>query len=123
MMPVFTKTVLSALLSCAVLISVMAHGAAAEEETQDQRRSLEVAGISAGTGEDDPRILYILPWQTPSLPRRPRTELNQQAPELLRPVPQPVLENHRQFRETLNPLVLKSTLSAGQGAATAESQP
>src|SRR5690554_8145212 len=86
MMPVFTKTVLSALLSCAVLISVMAHGAAAEEETQDQRRSLEVAGISASAGEDDPRILYILPWQTPSLPRRPRAELNQAAPELMQPV-------------------------------------
>ena len=88
-----------------------------------QQNVLQVQGLSAGTGEDDPRILYILPWQTPSLPRRPRTELNQQALELLRPVPQPVLENHRQFRETLNPLVLKSTLSAGQGAATAESQP
>ncbi|HLT14046.1 MAG TPA: hypothetical protein VK006_08115 [Marinobacter sp.] len=110
MMPVFTKTVLSALLSCAVLISVMAHGAAAEEETQDQRRSLEVAGISASAGEDDPRILYILPWQTPSLPRRPRAELNQAAPELMQPVSTTALENHRQFRETLNPLVLEPAL-------------
>jgi hypothetical protein len=41
----------------------------------------------------------------------------------LHPVPQPVLENHRQFRETLNPLVLTPTLSAGQGAAPVESQP
>ena len=90
---------------------------------QSQQNVLQVRGLSAGTGEDDPRILYILPWQTPSLPRRPRTELNQQAPELLRPVPQPVLENHRQFRETLNPLVLTPTLSAGQGAASVESQP
>jgi len=88
-----------------------------------QQNVLQVQGLSAGTGEDDPRILYILPWQTPSLPRRPSTELNQQAPELLRPVPQPVLENHRQFRETLNPLVLTPTLSAGQGAASVESQP
>ncbi len=117
-------TCCSFLLSVLVLCPVTGYSA---EDTStvghSQQNVLQVQGLSAGTGEDDPRILYILPWQTPSLPRRPRTELNQQAPELLRPVPQPVLENHRQFRETLNPLVLKSTLSAGQGAATAESQP
>lgn len=112
------------LLSVLVLCPVTGYSAEGTSTVgHSQQNVLQVQGLSAGTGEDDPRILYILPWQTPSLPRRPRTELNQQAPELLRPVPQPVLENHRQFRETLNPLVLTPTLSAGQGAAPVESQP
>ena len=112
------------LLSVLVLCPVTGYSAEGTSTVgHSQQNVLQVQGLSAGTGEDDPRILYILPWQTPSLPRRPRTELNQQAPELLHPVTQPVLENHRQFRETLNPLVLKSTLSAGQGAAPVESQP
>ena len=70
---------------------------------------LSVAGISASSGEDDPRILYILPWQGPSLPRRPRAELNQDLPELTQPVTANAVENHRLFRETLNPLVLEPT--------------
>ena len=70
---------------------------------------LSVEGISASSGEDDPRILYILPWQGPSLPRRPRAELNQELPELTQPVTATAVENHRLFRETLNPLVLEPT--------------
>lgn len=109
---------------CSVALAAIGYSVEGNSEAgQSQQNVLQVRGLSAGTGEDDPRILYILPWQTPSLPRRPRTELNQQAPELLHPVPQPILENHRQFRETLNPLVLTPTLSAGQGAAPVESQP
>ncbi|QBM17166.1 hypothetical protein MARI_12720 [Marinobacter sp. JH2] len=70
---------------------------------------LSVTGISLSSGEDDPRILYILPWRGPSLPRRPRADLNQELPELTRPVTATAMENHRLFRETLNPLVLEPT--------------
>lgn len=78
--------------------------------------ALTVAGISASAGEDDPRVLYILPWQNPSLPRRPRAELNNHAPNLLEPSLPRALENHRQFRDTLNPLVLEPiTIGTDQG--------
>ena len=90
---------------------------AAQSETSVERAEtspLSVAGISASPGEDDPRILYILPWQGPSLPRRPRAELNQELPELPQPVTATAVENHRLFRETLNPLVLEPTgMAAG----------
>ncbi|MFV8571089.1 hypothetical protein ACNQ6O_07745 [Marinobacter sp. SBS5] len=71
--------------------------------------ALQVTGISANSAEDDPRILYILPWQGPSLPRRPSAELSQKIPELTQPVSATAVENHRLFRETLNPLVLEPT--------------
>ena len=37
---------------------------------QDDTVRLSVEGLSASLGEDEPRVLYILPWQAPSLPRR-----------------------------------------------------
>lgn len=37
-------------------------------DSQNMQNVLQVRGLSAGAGEDDPGILYILPWQTPSLP-------------------------------------------------------
>ncbi|WP_245000291.1 hypothetical protein [Marinobacter daepoensis] len=100
--------------------SLLAGGATTD---MDNRDILRVSGVSAGAGEDDPGILYILPWQTPSLPRRPRAELGRDAPELLAPVSEPVLENHRLFRQTLNPLVLEPPRPEGSRAALAESQP
>lgn len=68
--------------------------------------SLEVEGISVSVGEDNPRVLYIQPWQTPSLPRRPRAELESDAPRLIQSLDPLALERHRTFRQTLNPLVL-----------------
>ncbi|TYC62687.1 hypothetical protein FMN52_02705 [Marinobacter sp. BW6] len=67
---------------------------------------LSVEGLSASLGEDEPRVLYILPWQAPTLPRRPRADLNDRAPELVRPADPVALERHRLFRENLNPLIL-----------------
>lgn len=67
---------------------------------------LSVDGISASLGEDEPRVLYILPWQVPSLPKHPRAKLDDTAPELMRPVAPVPLERHRLFRENLNPLIL-----------------
>ncbi|SFM54586.1 hypothetical protein [Marinobacter zhejiangensis] len=65
--------------------------------------ALTVEGISAQPGDDDPRVLYILPWQAPTIPRRPRSELSSEMPELMTPIDPVVFERHRNFRETLNP--------------------
>ncbi|WP_303289478.1 hypothetical protein [Marinobacter sp. SS5-14b] len=110
MMRIPVRAFRTLLLAFTVVMPALASVDESGAQTQRTQRALEVAGLSASVGEDDPRILYILPWQTPSLPRRPRTELNQAAPELLQPVSTTALENHRQFRETLNPLVLEPTL-------------
>ncbi|MBW4933364.1 hypothetical protein KZO34_01770 [Marinobacter sp. F4206] len=75
-------------------------------DSRSDRTTLTVEGISASIGEDNPRVLYILPWQAPSLPRRPRQALEDKAPELVQPVNPVTLEQHRVFRKTLNPLVL-----------------
>ncbi|GGC72588.1 hypothetical protein [Marinobacter halophilus] len=100
-------------LFCLLCQPVMADQAETDESS---RPSLHVAGISASVGEDDPRVLYILPWQNPSLPRRPRAELNQQAANLVQPSSPRVLESHRQFRDSLNPLVLAPTpIGANRG--------
>ena len=73
---------------------------------QDDTVRLSVEGLSASLGEDEPRVLYIFPGQAPSLPRRPRADLNDEAPELVRPADPIALERHRLFRENLNPLIL-----------------
>ncbi|MDO6442486.1 hypothetical protein [Marinobacter sp. 2_MG-2023] len=67
-----------------------------------------IEGISASMGEDEPRVLNILPWRAPTLPRRPRAELENTAPELVQPLDPLVLERHREFRQNLgiaNPAV------------------
>lgn len=66
-------------------------------------RAMTVTGIAPRTNDDDPRVLYILPWQPPTLPRRPRTRLNDRAPGLKEPVDPLTLERHRYFRNTLDP--------------------
>ena len=84
---------------------------------QDDTLRLSVEGLSASLGEDEPRVLYILPWQAPSLPRRPRADLHDEAPELVRPADPVALERHRLFRENLNPLILSPL---GDSAVTAQ---
>ncbi|MBU2955645.1 hypothetical protein [Marinobacter sp. F3R08] len=84
---------------------------------QDDTVRLKVEGLSASLGEDEPRVLYILPWQAPSLPGRPRADLNDQAPELVRPADPVALERHRLFRENLNPLILSPL---GDSSVTAQ---
>ncbi len=64
---------------------------------------MTVLGIARRSDDEDPRVLTILPWQPPTLPRRPRTELPVEAPELLAPVDPLTLERHRRFRQTLDP--------------------
>lgn len=63
---------------------------------------LSINGISASIGEDEPRVLTILPWQAPTLSRRPRAELESTAPELVRPLDPKAFEVHQAFRQRLN---------------------
>ncbi|MFO7528795.1 MAG: hypothetical protein R6W86_08350 [Marinobacter sp.] len=92
----------------AVLLFALAANALAGENTTPgtERVTLEIAGISATTGEDEPRILFIMPWQPPSLPRRPRAELEDRAPELEQPLDPMAVERHRGFQNTLDPMTL-----------------
>lgn len=110
-------------------VTVCTAAFAAGSETPEQRPvvatppgpALAIAGIQASSGEDDPRILYIMPWQHPTLPRRPRTSLNTELPALMAPADSRTLENHRHFRETLNPLVLEQ--HPGPGGQTVSNNP
>jgi len=70
--------------------------------------ALNIEGISSTSSEDNPGILYILPWQPPTLPRRTRGALETNAAELLEPVDPAVFEGHQNFQQSLNP-VLDST--------------
>lgn len=101
--------ILHALMLAALQILFLSQAHAEKDDTV----RLSVEGLSASLGEDEPRVLYILPWQAPSLPKRPRAELNDEAPELVLPADPVALERHRLFRETLNPLIL-SPLGARQ---------
>ena len=96
------KAVLAALVFAGLQILVITPVQADQGDTV----RLSVEGLSASLGEDEPRVLYILPWQAPSLPRRPRADLNDEAPELVRPADPVAMERHRLFRENLNPLIL-----------------
>ena len=107
------KAVFAALMFAALQILVITPVQADRDDTV----RLSVEGLSASLGEDEPRVLYILPWQAPSLPRRPRADLNDEAPELLRPTDPVALERHRLFRENLNPLILSPL---GGSAVTAQ---
>lgn len=91
----------------AILAALAQSVFAAEGGTADDKPvTLEIAGLSATTGEDEPRILFILPWQPPGLPRRPRVELDDRAPELEQALDPMVVERHRKFRNTLDPMTL-----------------
>ena len=79
---------------------------AAPNPVEEHKTALQVEGLSASIGEDNPRVLYILPWQAPTLPRRPRASLQAEFPELKRPADPSALERHREFRDTLDPLIL-----------------
>ncbi|AHI27778.1 hypothetical protein [Marinobacter similis] len=83
-----------------------APGQSAEVQGISLNLNLNVEGLSASIGEDNPRVLYILPWQAPTLPRRPREKLQDQFPALTQPVDPVIFEGHRLFRETLNPSLL-----------------
>lgn len=72
-----------------------------DEVHKDETVRLSIEGISASMGEDEPRVLNILPWRVPTLPRRPGAELESTAAELVQPLDPLVLERHREFRQNL----------------------
>lgn len=76
-------------------------GAEGVSAQQGELERLSIEDISASVGEDEPRVLTILPWRAPTLPRRPRAELQRSAPELVQPLDPVVLEQHREFRQSL----------------------
>lgn len=98
-----------------LLTSIVCNASGAEgtgaEGTKGEMRSdatlqtnplrLSIEGISANEGEDEPRVLTILPWRAPTLPRRPRAELESSAPELVQALDPVTLERHREFRRGL----------------------
>jgi hypothetical protein len=67
--------------------------------------ALSIDGISSTSGEDNPGILYILPWQPPTLPRRSRAALETNAAELLEPMDPVVFDRHQNFQQSMNPVV------------------
>lgn len=73
--------------------------------------ALSVDGISSTSGEDSPGVVYILPWQAPTLPRRTRGALEPNAAELLEPVDPVIFERHQNFQQSLNP-ALNPTLDS-----------
>lgn len=94
-------------MALAVCLCFVAGAAAAAPDRLPEQAGtvrLTIDGLSASVGEDDPRVLTILPWQPPTLPRRPRADLDDSAQDLLQPVSPDSLERHRLFRQSLNPL-------------------
>jgi hypothetical protein len=92
---------LAALTPAVCAASTVKDKALGENAQRDQTVRLSIEGISASVGEDEPRVLTILPWRSPTLPRRPRAELESAAPELVQPLDPFVLERHREFRGSL----------------------
>lgn len=92
-----------ALMGALIIMVVTGGYALADEPGERSAELLSVEGITAHSRDDDPGVLYILPWQPPTLPRRPRANLDDHAPDLLEPLDPLALERHRIFRETLNP--------------------
>jgi len=62
----------------------------------------EVRGISVHGTDEYPKVLNIVPWQTPTLTRRARPKLKADLGGLLNPVSPRVLERQRQFRKSLH---------------------
>lgn len=84
-------------------VSASAGDQSEEARAATETVSLTVEGISSTSSEDNPGILYILPWQPPTLPRRTRGALETNASELLEPMDPTVFERHQNFHQSLNP--------------------
>ena len=106
----------AALLLVSMLMGALPVGAAQSAESEGAESAdpnpqagsmdtvaLTVEGINATSGEDNPGVVYILPWQPPTLPRRTRDALETNADELLAPMDPAVFQNHQQFQQSLNP--------------------
>ena len=91
----------SAIICSAVLFSSAAMSA--DDTLEDVRRSLtDVEGASIDATEEEPRVLYIVPWQLP----RPAADERRVVPvpeadKLLEPIDLEALQMHQRFRQTL----------------------
>ncbi|TNF00368.1 MAG: hypothetical protein EP328_01645 [Gammaproteobacteria bacterium] len=106
-----------AILKLSLLVGIFGVSAAvwasAENGSDASGVHLGVAGLSDTAGDDEPRVLYILPWKPPTLPRRQRAELESAAPNLEQTLDPRVIERHRLFRNTLDPLTLSPNRDQG----------
>jgi|GEM_PF-335437 len=77
--------------------------ALSEPAPSDSGVSLGVEGFSAIPEDREPRVLYILPWQPPTIPERTQAELRTDFPDLMTPQDPDVLSGEIRFRQTLSP--------------------
>lgn len=84
-------------------LSADAEGPESSPSAAMETVALTVDGINTTSGEDNPGVVYILPWQPPTLPRRTRDALETNASELLAPMDPMVFEHHQNFQQSLNP--------------------
>lgn len=106
-----SRALMISLLAVTVALPALAARANEAEVPEGARaEGITVSGIAQRSDDEEPRVLTILPWQPPTLPKRPKTELPSDAPDLLAPRDPLTLERHRRFRQTLDP-ELDSTLS------------
>jgi len=94
LIPVFSALVLSA----AAYASESSDAGSAMETV-----ALSIEGISSTSSEDSPGVVYILPWQPPTLPRRTRDALEVDARGLREPMDPVVFDRHQAFHQSLNP--------------------
>lgn len=62
-----------------------------------------VEGTSVYANEEEPRVLHIVPWQTPTIAQEDRRQLKiPDAEAVLQPIDVDQFRTHRQFRRTLD---------------------
>lgn len=88
-----------------MMVFMVSASGASESGEGEETVALTIEGINSTSGEDNPGILYILPWQPPTLPRRTRGALEPNAAELLEPMDPVVFERHQNFQQSLNPVL------------------
>jgi hypothetical protein len=74
-----------------------------ESDSAMETVALGIEGISSASSEDSPGVVYILPWQPPTLPRRTRDALEVDARGLREPMDPVVFDRHQAFHQSLNP--------------------
>ena len=104
------KRGLSAVLFSLVLTNVAALQAEEDPEAPDAVSTdtvgtdlTRVEGTSVYANEEEPRILHIVPWQTPTVAQEDRRQLKiPDAEAVLQPIDVDQFRTHRQFRRTLD---------------------
>lgn len=63
-----------------------------------------IQGIAIKASDEYPKVLNIIPWQAPVMPRRGKAELSLEMDELLEPLNARASLAHQDYRKTLAPL-------------------